>query len=89
MLAMITMSNLEIRKIMIEVHLVMLRYTMDASPLDEADDYAEMVRFVCADRGNAELLANRLEEDNFKPDEEYFVRSHPVVAVVPQQQVST
>jgi hypothetical protein len=83
------MKNMEIRKIMIEVHLVMLRYTLDASPLDEADDYAEMVRFVCADRGNAELLANRLEEDNFKPDEEYFVRSHPVVAVVPQQQVST
>jgi hypothetical protein len=79
------MSNLEIRKIMIEVHLVMLRYTMDASPLDEADDYAEMVRFVCADRGNAELLANRLEEDNFKPDEEYFVRSHPVVAVVTKE----
>jgi hypothetical protein len=62
------------------VHLVMMRYTMDGSPLDEAEDYAEMVRFACADLANAELLANRLEEDNFKPDEEYFVRSHPVVS---------
>jgi hypothetical protein len=65
---------------MTEIHLVMMRYTMDGSPLDEAEDYAEMVRFACADLANAELLANRLEEDNFKPDEEYFVRSHPVVS---------
>ena len=70
---------------MTEIHLVMLRYTMDNSPLDEADDYAEMVRFACADLANAELLANRLEENNFKLDEAYFVRSHSVVAVVPQQ----
>jgi hypothetical protein len=62
------------------VHLVMLRYTMDGSPLDEAEDYAEMVRFACADLANAELLANRLKEDNFKSDTEYFVRSHPVVS---------
>jgi hypothetical protein len=62
------------------VHLVMMRYTMDGSPLDEAEDYAEMVRFACADLANAELLANRLKEDNFKSDTEYFVRSHPVVS---------
>ena len=65
---------------MTEIHLVMLRYTMDGSPLDEAEDYAEMVRFACADLANAELLANRLKEDNFKSDTEYFVRSHPVVS---------
>jgi hypothetical protein len=84
----IIMKNMEIKRIMNEIHLVMLRYTMDASPLDEAEDYAEMVRFACEDLANAQLLANRLEEDNFKLDEEYFVRSHPIVAVVPQQQTS-
>ena len=63
-----------------EIHLVMLRYTMDNSPLEEADDYAEMVRFVCADLAHAQLLAKHNEENNFKPDEEYFVRSHPVVS---------
>jgi hypothetical protein len=86
--AMITMKNMEIKRIMNEIHLVMLRYTLDASPLDEADDYAEMVRFACADLAHAQLLANRLEEDNFRLDGEYFVRSHTVVAVVPQQQTS-
>ena len=65
---------------MTEIHLVMLRYTLDGSPLDESEDYAEMVRFACADLAHAQLLAKHNEEDNFRLDEEYFVRSHPVVS---------
>ncbi len=45
---------------MIEIHLVMLRYTMDNSPLDVGGEYAEMVRYAFADRGNAELVANQM-----------------------------
>jgi hypothetical protein len=76
------MKNMEIKRIMNEIHLVMLRYTMDASPLDEADDYAEMVRFACADLAHAELLANHNEKDNPQPHTQYFVRSHSVISVV-------
>ena len=67
---------------MTEIHLVMMRYTMDNSPLDEADDYAEMVRFACADLAHAELLANYNEKDNPQPHTQYFVRSHSVISVV-------
>ena len=64
------------------IHLVMLRYTMDGSPLDEADDYGEIVRFACADLAHAELLASHNERDNPETDTEYFVRSHSVISVV-------
>ena len=67
-----------------EIHLVMLRYTMDGSPLDEAEDYAEMVRFACADLAHAQLLAEHNEKDNHYLDTEYFVRSH---VVVPSMQI--
>jgi len=59
---------------MIEIHLVMLRYTMDNSPLDDGGEYAEMVRYAFADRGNAELVANQMESDTDAPDTLYFVR---------------
>ena len=65
-----------------EIHLVMLRYTMDNSPLDEGGEYAEQVRFAFADRGNAELVANKMEQDNSEECTLYFVRSHPIIAVV-------
>ena len=68
-----------------EIHLVMLRYTMDGSPLDESNDYAEQVRFAFADRGNAELVANQMEQDTDAPDTLYFVRSHPIMPVVSKQ----
>jgi hypothetical protein len=71
---------------MIEIHLVMLRYTMDNSPLDVGGEYAEMVRYAFADRGNAELVANQMESDTDAPDTLYFVRSHPVMPVVSKQQ---
>jgi len=71
---------------MIEIHLVMLRYTMDNSPLDDGGEYAEMVRYAFADRGNAELVANQMESDTDAPDTLYFVRSHPVMPVVSKQQ---
>lgn len=64
-----------------EIHLVMLRYTMDNSPLDDGGEYAEQVRFAFADRDTAELLANQLEKDTDAPDTLYFVRSHPVLAI--------
>jgi hypothetical protein len=69
-----------------EVHLVMLRYTMDNSPLDDGGEYAEQVRFAFADRGNAELVANQMEQDTDAPDTLYFVRSHTVMPVVSKQQ---
>lgn len=65
-----------------EIHLVMLRYTMDGSPLDESNEYAEQVRFAFADRGNAELVANQMEQDSDAPDTLYFVRSHPIMPTV-------
>jgi hypothetical protein len=71
---------------MIEIHLVMLRYTIDNSPLDDGGEYAEMVRYAFADRGNAELVANQMESDTDAPDTLYFVRSHPVMPVVSKQQ---
>ena len=67
---------------MTEIHLVMLRYTMDGSPLEEAEDYGEQVRFACADLANAELIANQMELDNPEIDTQYFVRSHSVISVV-------
>ena len=69
-----------------EVHLVMLRYTMDNSPLDDGGEYAEQVRFAFADLGNAELVAKQMEQDTDAPDTLYFVRSHPVGPVVSKQQ---
>ena len=71
---------------MTEVHLVMLRYTMDNSPLDEAEDYGEQVRCAFADRGNAELVAKQMEQDNSEDSTLYFVRSHPIMPVVSKQQ---
>ena len=71
---------------MYEIHLVMLRYTMDNSPLDDGGEYAEQVRFAFADRGNAELVANQMEQDTDAPDTLYFVRSHPIMPVVSKQQ---
>jgi hypothetical protein len=53
---------------------------MDGSPLEEAEDYGEQVRFACADLANAELIANQMELDNPEIDTQYFVRSHPVVS---------
>ena len=69
-----------------EIHLVMLRYTMDNSPLDDGGEYAEQVRFACADLGNAELVAKQMEQDNSEDCTLYFVRSHPVMPVVSKQQ---
>ena len=69
-----------------EIHLVMLRYTMDNSPLDDGGEYAEQVRFAFADRGNAELVANQMEQDTDAPDTLYFVRSHTIMPVVSKQQ---
>ena len=71
---------------MTEIHLVMLRYTIDNSPLDDGGEYAEQVRFAFADRDTAELLANQLEKDTDAPDTLYFVRSHPIAPVVSKQQ---
>ena len=65
-----------------EIHLVMLRYTIDCLPLDEGGEYAESVRFAFADRGNAELVANQMEQDSDAPDTLYFVRSHPIMPTV-------
>jgi hypothetical protein len=61
------------------VHLVMLRYTMDGSPLGEAEDYAEQVRFIFADEEKAQLLVDELESNYGKPDAEYYLKSHHVV----------
>ena len=72
-----------------EIHLVMLRYTMDNSPLDDGGEYAEQVRFAFADHGNAKLVANQMEQDSDAPDTLYFVRSHPIMPVVSKQQIST
>jgi hypothetical protein len=71
-----------------EIHLVMLRYTMDNSPLDDGGEYAEQVRFAFEDLGNAELVANQMESDNSEDCTLYFVRSHPIMPVVSKQQPS-
>jgi len=63
-----------------EVHLVMLRYTMDNSPLDDGGEYAEQVRFAFADRENAELMADELEGAYGGLDSTYFVATHSVVS---------
>ena len=63
-----------------EVHLVMLRYTMDNSPLDDGGEYAEMVRFAFADRENAQLKADELEGAYGGLDSTYFVATHSVVS---------
>jgi len=65
-----------------EVHLVILRYTMDNSPLDDGGEYAEQVRFAFADLGNAELVAKQMEQDNSEDCTLYFVRSHPIMPTV-------
>ena len=70
---------------MTEVHLIMMRYSMDGSPLNKVEDYPEMVRFVCAELDNAKLLVNRLQEDNFKEDTQYFIRSHPLISAIPNK----
>ena len=71
-----------------EIHLVMLRYTMEGSPLDDGGEYAEQVRFACADLANAELVANQMEQDNPLPDTQWFVRSHSVIPTVKQSPVA-
>jgi hypothetical protein len=75
------MNSLVEKKIMTSqvVHLVMLRYTMDGSPLEEADDWAEQVRFIFADEDKAQLLVDELESNYGKPDAEYYLKSHHVV----------
>ena len=71
-----------------EIHLVMLRYTMDNSPLDDGGEYADMVRYACEYLGNAELMANQMEQDNPHDNTQWFVRSHSVVPVVKQSPVT-
>jgi hypothetical protein len=79
--AMITMKNMEIKRIMTnQVHLVMMRYTLDNSPLDEAEEYSEMVRYVFADREKAQLMADELEGAYGGLDSYYFVATHSVVS---------
>lgn len=63
-----------------EVHLEMLRYTMDNSPLDDGGEYAEQVRFAFADRENAQLMADELEGAYGGLDSTYFVATHSVVS---------
>lgn len=63
-----------------EVHLVMMRYTIDNSPLDEATDYAQVVRAVFANRENAQLVADELEGAYGGLDSTYFVATHSVVS---------
>ena len=70
------------------IHLVMLRYTMDGSPLDDGGEYAEQVRFACADLRNAELVANQMEQDTDAPDTQWFVRTHSVIPTVKQSPVT-
>jgi hypothetical protein len=60
------------------VYLVMLRYSLDGSPLEEAEDYAEQVRFIFADEDKAQLLADELESNYGKPDAEYYMKPHGV-----------
>ena len=60
------------------VYLVMLRYTLDGSPLCKADDFAEQVRFIFADADKAQLLVDELESNYGKPDTEYYMKSHGV-----------
>jgi len=61
------------------VYLVMKRYTMDNSPLDEAEDYAEQVRFIFADYNQACLMADELEKNYAAPCIDYYVKAHHVV----------
>ena len=63
-----------------EIHLVMLRYTMDNSPLDDGGEYAEQIRFAFADRENAQLVADELEGAYGGLDSTYFVATHSVVS---------
>ena len=71
------------------IHLVMLRYTIDNSPLEDGGEQAELVRYAFADYASAELTANLMEADNLA-NTEYFVRSHSIVPaiVVSKQQAS-
>jgi hypothetical protein len=52
---------------------------MDGSPLEEAGDWAEQVRFIFADEDKAQLLADELESNYGKLDAEYYMKSHHVV----------
>ena len=72
------------------IHLVMLRYTIDCSPLEDGGEQGELVRYAFTDYASAELAAIQMESDNLRPDTEYFVRSHSIVPalVVPKQQAS-
>ena len=63
-----------------QVHLVMMRYTLDNSPLDEATDYAQVVRAVYADLEKAQLVADELEGAYGGSDSAYFVSTHSVVS---------
>jgi hypothetical protein len=63
-----------------QVHIVMIRYTLDCSPLDEADDYAQYIRGVFSDLEKATLLADELESTYGSEDSTYFVASHNVVS---------
>lgn len=64
---------------MTEIHLVMMRYTLDGSPLDEAEDYSEMVRGVFADKDKAQIVADELEGVYGGSDSTYFVDTRSVV----------
>jgi hypothetical protein len=57
----------------------MMRYTLDGSPLDEAEDYSEMVRAIYADLDKAQLFADELEGAYGGADSAYFVSTHSVV----------
>lgn len=80
MLDMSITNGMETKKIMTnQVHLVMMRYTMDGSPLDEAEYYAEMVRAVFADKDKAQIVADELEGAYGGSDSTYFVDTRSVV----------
>lgn len=81
-LSLMTWHSLNIIKDVIvnsQIHLVMMRYTLDSSPLDEAEDYAEMVRGVFADREKAQIVVDELESTNGAEDVTYFVDTRSVV----------
>lgn len=63
-----------------QVHLVMMRFTNNTQPLDEAEEYSEMVRYVFADREKAQLMADELEGAYGGSDSCYFVATHSVVS---------
>jgi len=70
------------------IHLVMKRYTVDGSPLDEAISFDEQVRYAFADHADALGMANELGNNKPGLDSEYFVMSHKIVlgSVLSKQQ---